>query len=84
MKRIEVIDAVKMAIIDGGFDGLCNLDNECGCSVDDLAPCGEMNQHCVLGYRGVMVDEDGVKGWGIYETKEAAEDSKKLETSRKP
>ena len=49
MKRIEVIDAVKMAIIDGGFDGLCNLDNDnCGCLVDDLAPCGEINQHCVL------------------------------------
>lgn len=76
MKRIEVIDAVKMAIIDGGFDGLCNLDNDnCGCLVDDLAPCGEMNQHCVLGYRGAPIDSDGT--WAIYETKEAAEASKK-------
>lgn len=70
MKRIEVIDAVKMAIIDGGFDGLCNLDNECGCSVDDLAPCGEMNQHCVLAYKGPCTDRYSSCDCAFYETKQ--------------
>lgn len=23
-----------------GYDGLCSVDEECGCSIDDLAPCG--------------------------------------------
>lgn len=25
--------------------------NDCGCEVDDLAPCGEMNWDCEAGYR---------------------------------
>lgn len=76
MKRIEVLDAVKTAIIDGGFDGLCHLDDECGCLVDDLAPCGNISEHCVLGYRGAPI-AGSMGTWAIYETKEAAEASKK-------
>jgi len=32
------------------YDGLCDL-GECGCKVDDLAPCGHLNgSMCVLGH----------------------------------
>ena len=34
-----------------GFDGLCNAELECGCSVDDLAPCCTMNEDCRAAYR---------------------------------
>ena len=53
-----------------GFDGLCT--DECGCSVDDLAPCGcsECVMDCVPARkitateareRGMEVDDDN--GW---------------------
>ncbi len=38
-------------IMENGFDGLFNSDAECGCLLDDLAPCGEMGQECQPGYK---------------------------------
>ncbi len=39
------------AYLDGmGFDGLYSADAECGCKLDDLAPCGEMSPECAAGY----------------------------------
>jgi len=32
------------------FDGLFNEDLECGCKLDDLAPCGEIDPDCRAGY----------------------------------
>ena len=28
---------------DNGFDGLCNPEAPCGCGIDDLAPCGDLD-----------------------------------------
>ncbi|MAF43032.1 MAG: hypothetical protein CMI54_02515 [Parcubacteria group bacterium] len=33
------------------FEGLQSGDGECGCDIDDLAPCGEMQQDCVPAYK---------------------------------
>ena len=73
-KTIDVLKAVENYIRENGYDGLCNLDNDgCGCLVDDLAPCGEMNQRCVLGYRGPAgTDDTGEVSWAIFETREGA------------
>ena len=43
-------------------DGLSNRDIECGCLLDDLAPCGcpQLN-NCVAGMR--VADDEDEQGW---------------------
>ena len=42
-----------------GYDGLVNSYIECGCSVDDLAPCDCINlDECVASYRRACSDCD--------------------------
>ena len=63
-----------------GFDGLCT--DECGCSVDDLAPCcSECVMDCVPARKitvteanklGMEVDDDCE--WIMVPAKEAADD----------
>ena len=33
------------------YDGLCLPDVQCGCLLEDLAPCGEMSEECLPGHR---------------------------------
>ena len=35
----------------GGYDGLCNLNNECACETDDLFPCDFSGIDCEPGHR---------------------------------
>ncbi len=42
-------DIIKTWLKDNGYDGL--YDDECGCEIDDLFPCGEPNEHCEAGYK---------------------------------
>lgn len=39
-----------------GYDGLCT--DDCGCGLDDLAPCGECMDLCVPGYKRPAEDDD--------------------------
>lgn len=39
-KLREILQSVLLNI---KADGLCNLDESCGCGLDDLAPCGNCN-----------------------------------------
>jgi hypothetical protein len=34
------------ALVEKGFDGLCNPYLECGCSIDDLCPCIDRIDGC--------------------------------------
>ena len=50
MKHPDVLELVKISLKKKGFDGL-RRDGECGCDLDDLAPCGEITAHCEAGYK---------------------------------
>lgn len=41
---------------ENGYDGLFEPDGECGCRIDDLIPCSELNEHCETGYKKLCTD----------------------------
>ena len=51
---MTVVEIVLKYMKKHGYTGLCN--SECGCSADNLMPCGEMQSDCQVGY---SVDCDG-------------------------
>ena len=64
----DVLDIVKQYLIDNGYDGL--YADECGCFVDDLAPCCDYFGHCDPGYK-VKMNDEGEIGWGVGPKKES-------------
>ena len=47
---MTVIEIIQGYLREYGFDGLAG--DECGCLLDDIAPCGEMNVNdCEAGYK---------------------------------
>ena len=46
-----VKEIVRLWLEANGYDGLFNENGECGCTLDDLAPCGEMSGDCRAGYK---------------------------------
>ena len=59
MSGKTVLEIVTEYLGANGFDGLW-YDDECGCCVEDLAPCGEINGQCRAGHNVNTVD-----GWII-------------------
>jgi hypothetical protein len=41
---MDVMSIIEKYLRDNNFDGLCN--DDCGCDVDDLAPCGGLVVDC--------------------------------------
>ena len=58
-ERLKVVDIVKNYLAVSGFDGLYYGD--CGCRIDDLAPCGHINESCRAGYN--QGPRDGLDWW---------------------
>lgn len=54
----KVIEIVTEYLEAGGFDGLANVDAECGCFLHDLVPCGDILVDCRAGKRAVIDDEE--------------------------
>lgn len=44
---MNVHDIIQAHLKEIGAEGLANGDEECGCGIDDLAPCGEACMGCV-------------------------------------
>jgi hypothetical protein len=51
-------EILKNWLIENQYDGLCNRD--CGCDVDDIAPCGQIGTDCQPAYRVAYPFEGGV------------------------
>lgn len=43
---MRVLEMVRERLLADGYDGLVDEHGECGCRLDDLAPCGEMGEGC--------------------------------------
>ena len=50
VSEMTVKEIVKQYLEQNGYTGLYNGDIECGCGLDDFAPCGDMSEHCKAGY----------------------------------
>jgi hypothetical protein len=48
---MNVHDIIQSHLKEIGAEGLANGDEECGCDIDDLAPCGEACMECVPAHR---------------------------------
>jgi hypothetical protein len=46
-----VIDIIKLYLKENGYDGLCHPETDCGCEIDDLIPCSNLNEYCEAGYK---------------------------------
>jgi hypothetical protein len=51
MIALTVIAMVSERLRANGSDGLVSENGECGCELDDLAPCGEMAEDCAAAKR---------------------------------
>ena len=60
-----VKEIIKKYLEENGYDGLCNMFMECGCYLDDLIPCSEIDaDECEAGHK--VKDESGEYDWVIY------------------
>lgn len=51
MSELNVIEIVRNYLTAHGYNGLYCTIEPCGCSRDDLAPCGQLTRHCRPAYR---------------------------------
>lgn len=64
-----VLEIVRAFLVAGGYDGLYSP-GECGCLVDDLAPCISIQPDCIAGYRCACPADCGDHDWHIGPEKE--------------
>lgn len=64
---MNAIDILETWLKEHGYDGLVNVENECGCTIGDLLPCHSYCGFCEPGYMGkdgFMYLEKGVPEMG--------------------
>ena len=82
MSNPDVLDLVQIQLKAKGFDGLYHDTGECACLLDDLAPCGQIESHCIAGYKALCTpdcehegDSDGPGAWHVQGSKPPGEGS---------
>jgi hypothetical protein len=50
-ENMNVHQIVEKYLTDNGYDGLCLPEQECGCHISDLFPCGSDPSQCQPGHR---------------------------------
>lgn len=78
MKTIDVTAMVKSQLEAMKADGLCAPDLECGCGLNDLAPCGELGQGCVAAVRRLVDCGEPTPYW-LYCPMDAAQSDEEPE-----
>lgn len=49
-QKMNAIDILEMWLKEHGYDGLVNVENECGCAIGDLLPCHSYCGFCEPGH----------------------------------
>jgi hypothetical protein len=70
MTMATVIEILKAHLKAEGFGGLLADGAECGCELDDLAPCGGDFSRCEAGYKHMNPRNNGSNEWAIWRQKE--------------
>jgi hypothetical protein len=50
-QNLTVKEITEKYLRENGFDGLCDLENDCGCFLSDFMPCGENPTRCQAAYK---------------------------------
>ena len=61
-----VDDIIRTVLVEMGADGLCNPDGECGCGIEDLAPCDCINLAVCVPAKWTIPKEDEEYRAGYY------------------
>ncbi len=56
---MTVKDIIIEGLKDMGADGLCNIDFDCGCGLDDLEPCSNININECVPARKILAQTPG-------------------------
>lgn len=67
---------IQQFLRENGYDGLCNEEG-CGCLINDLAPCGHLNQSCQAGFKREFDPQEDPPEWKDSEFIIAADGAKR-------
>ncbi len=77
----QVSSILRAWLKEHGYDGLCSVDFECGCTIEDLLSCEIQDGTCQPAYRGP--DLVGSKyDFVMYTTKEAVQEAVQREAEK--